>query len=100
MKNKRYVIVRSYAAGVSAGYLEKQSKDGKRVWLSKSRRIWYWKGAASLHELANEGVKYPDECKVPAPLKGMHEIMEACEILDVTPKAKKSIQSIPIWSAL
>lgn len=97
--NKKYVIVRSYAAGVCAGYLETQSKDGKRVTLSKSRRLWYWKGAASLHQLANEGVKYPNECKFPAELIGKHEVVDACEILDVTPKAMASINSVPNWSA-
>ena len=96
---KKYVIVRSYAAGVCAGFLEKQSKDGKRVTLSQSRRLWYWKGAASLHQLANEGVKYPNECKFPAILIGSHEMVDVCEVLDVTKKAKESIASVPIWQA-
>ncbi len=94
---KRYVIIRSYAAGVAAGYLEKQSVDGKRVWLSHSRRIWYWKGAASLHQLANEGVKFPLECKFPAELIGLHELTDCCEILEVTPEAQASIAGVPIW---
>ncbi len=96
---KKYVIVRSYAAGVCAGYLENQSKDGKRVILSKSRRLWYWKGAASLHQLANEGVKYPNECKFPAELVNNHEMVDVCEVLGVTDKAKASIDSVPVWSA-
>lgn len=97
--NKKYVIVRSANAGVCAGFLEKQSKDGRRVMLSQSRRLWYWKGAASLHQLANEGVKCPNECKFPAVLEGLHDMPEVCEVLEVTPKAKKSIESVPIWSA-
>jgi hypothetical protein len=96
---KKYVIVRSYAAGVCAGYLENQSKDGKRVTLSKSRRLWYWKGAASLHQLANEGVKYPNECKFPAELKGKHDMPDVCEVLETTVQAQASINAVPVWSA-
>ena len=48
MKNKKlkYVIVRTYSAGVFAGELE--SKNGQEVVLRNARRIWYWSGAASL----------------------------------------------------
>lgn len=95
----KYVIVRGYQSGVCAGYLEKQSDDGKRVTLKKSRRLWYWKGAASLHQLANEGVKFPKECKFPAELLGSHEIVDACEVLDVSSRGKESIFSVPVWSA-
>ena len=52
--DKKYVIVRTYSAGVFAGTLE--SKEGKEVILSNARRLWYWKGAASLSQLAMEGV--------------------------------------------
>lgn len=41
-----YVIIRTYSAGVHAGYLE--SRNGKEVTLKNSRRLWYWDGAASL----------------------------------------------------
>ena len=38
-----YVIVRTYTAGVFAGYLKE--KDGKDVVLLNARRLWYWVGA-------------------------------------------------------
>ncbi len=62
----------------------------------QARRLWYWKGAASLSQLAMEGVKYPDECKFPCEVDQI-ELMEAIEILDVTDKAKESIAMVPIW---
>ena len=43
---KDYIIIRTYSAGVHAGYLE--SRDGKEVTLKNSRRPWCWDGAASL----------------------------------------------------
>ena len=43
-KKRKYVIVRTYSAGVFAGDLE--SRNGQEVVLTNARRIWYWKGAA------------------------------------------------------
>ena len=95
-KKKKYVICRTYSAGVFAGYLE--SRKGQEVVLSKARRLWYWKGSASLSELAVKGVSCPNECKFPTPVSTI-ELTQAIEILDVTSEAKKSIESVPIWSA-
>ena len=91
---KKYVIVRTYTAGVFAGTLE--SRKGKEVVLTKARRLWYWSGAASLSQLAMEGVKCPDMCKFPCEVDRV-ELMEAVEILDVTPAARASIASVPVW---
>lgn len=44
----RYVIVRTYSAGVFAGNLV--SRNGREVVLSDARRLWYWAGAASLSQ--------------------------------------------------
>lgn len=92
----KYVIVRTYSAGVFAGNLK--SKKGKEVVLNNARRLWYWKGAASLSQLAVDGVKYPAECKFPAAVKQV-ELTEAIEILDVTPQARKIIEAVPVWQA-
>lgn len=94
MKKKKYVIVRTTSAGVFAGYLE--SRNGREVVLTKARRLWYWSGAASLSQLAMEGVKNPGGCKFPCEVDRV-ELLEAIEILDVTEAAKKSIAGVPIW---
>lgn len=93
-KKKKYVIVRTYSAGVFAGYLE--SRKGQEVVMTDARRLWYWKGAASLSQLAMEGVKAPLECKFPCPVSRV-ELLNAIEILDVTPEAKKIIEEVPEW---
>lgn len=92
----KYVIVRTYSAGVFAGYLE--SKNGKEVVMKKVRRLWYWSGAASLSQLAVEGTCKPKECKFPVTVDRI-ELTEAIEILDVTKEAKKSLESVAIWEA-
>jgi hypothetical protein len=94
MEDKKFVIVRTNSAGVFAGYLE--SRNGQEVVLTYARRLWYWKGASSLSQLAMEGVKYPEECKFPCSVERV-ELLQAIEILDVTEAAKASIASVPIW---
>lgn len=90
-----YRIVRTYSAGVFAGYLE--SRNGQEVVLRHARRLWKWVGAASLSQLANEGVKSPNECKFPSEVDRI-ELLQAIEILSVTEIAQKSISEVPIWT--
>lgn len=92
----KYVIVRTYSAGVFAGYLE--SRNGKEVVLRQGRRIWKWEGAASLSQLAVDGTSKPKQCMFPVEVDRV-ELLEAIEILDVTEKARESIASVPVWSA-
>lgn len=96
MKEGDYVIVRSRAAGVHAGILE--SRTGREVVLTQARRIWYWRGAASLSQLAQEGTSRPSECKFPCPVDRVL-LTEAIEILSVTDKARGSIEEVPVWKA-
>ena len=91
---KKYVIVRTYSAGVFAGTLV--SRDGKEVQLADARRLWYWAGAASLSQLAVSGTSKPTECKFPVAVPSV-TLTEAIEILDVTPAAETSIKGVPEW---
>ena len=90
----KYIIARTYSAGVFAGYLE--SRIGKEVVLINARRLWSWSGAASLSQLAMEGVKDPDNCKFPTEVSRV-ELLEVIEILDTTEMSKKSIADVKIW---
>lgn len=91
---KKYVIVRTYSAGVFAGELE--SRNGQEVVLRNARRIWYWDGAASLSQLAMEGTSKPENCKFPCAVDRV-ELLQVIEILDVTEEARKSIEGVPVW---
>ena len=89
-----YVIVRTYSAGVFAGYLKE--KNGKEVTLLNARRLWYWDGAASLSQLAMEGVSKPQNCKFPCEMQKV-ELTEAIEIINCTEQARLSIKNVDIW---
>ena len=88
-----YVIVRTHSAGVFAGYIK--DRNGKEVELINARRIWYWDGAASLSQLAQEGTKKIDKCKFAMPTNIF--MFEAIEILEVSEIAKKIIEEAPVW---
>ena len=95
-KKLKYVIVRTYSAGVFAGNLV--SRKGKKVVMSDARRLWYWAGAASLSELAMRGTSTPNDCKFPVAVSRV-ELTEAIEILDVTADAEANIKAVPEWRA-
>jgi hypothetical protein len=90
-----YVIVRTYSAGVFAGFLE--SRIGQEVIIRDARRLWYWDGASSLSQLATEGTKKPENCRFPCAVDRV-ELLQVIEILYVTDCAKKSIERVAIWS--
>lgn len=95
LEGLEYVIVRTYSAGVFAGYLK--SHNGQEVVLLNARRIFYWSGAASLSQLAIDGTSKPKDCKFPAEVSRV-ELLQAIEILAVTEKAKRSIDEVKIWA--
>jgi hypothetical protein len=90
----KYVIVRTYSAGVFAGYLE--SRDGQEVVLKKARRLWYWTGAFTLSQLAMEGVNKPSECKFPCEVDSI-QLFQVIEIIEATEKCRNSISEVKIY---
>lgn len=91
---KDYVIVRTYSAGVHAGELVE--RNGKEVKLKNARRLWQWDGAASLSQLAMEGVSKPENCKFPCEVAEII-LTEAIEIIPCTQVAIDSIKGVKIW---
>lgn len=92
----KHVIVRTQSAGVFAGTLK--SRKGSEVVLLNARRLWYWAGAASLSQMAVSGTSNPSACKFPVKVPRV-ELLGVIEILDTTPTAQQSIESVPVWSA-
>ena len=90
-----YVIVRTYSAGVHAGYLKSYLSGTKEVKLCSARRIWKWYGAATLSELATFGTNKPSDCKFGCPV-GI-TLTEAIEIIVCTEQSRQSIQGVPQW---
>lgn len=94
LNGMKYVIVRTYSAGVFSGYLK--SREGQEVTLINARRLWFWDGAASLSQLSIDGVSKPQNCKFPEIVPSV-ELLQAIEILGCSEKAQKSIASVGVW---
>lgn len=89
-----WVLIRTYSAGVHFGVLKR--RDGKEVELTTARRIWYWDGAASLSQLAVDGVSKPSNCKFSVVTPSI-TLTEAIEVIPCTHKAVKSINGVKEW---
>jgi hypothetical protein len=90
-----YYIVSCDKASVFAGNIKE--RDGREVTMSNARRIYYWSGAATLSQMAVDGVKNPEECKFAIPLDEIM-LLDAIEIIPCTEKSESSIKGVPIWS--
>lgn len=90
-------IVRSESAGVFLGELTNHDPATGTVEMTNVRRLWRWAGAASISQLAVDGVSKPDECKFPVEVHRM-VIAKVIEIVPCTPKAQRSLEEVPIWS--
>lgn len=87
MKGK-YVVVRTYSAGVHIGTL--LSQKGSEVTLKDARRIWQWTGAFTLSEVSQKGISGGKvSCAVP-----IIALTEAIEIIPCSAVSKKCLQGI------
>ena len=84
----KYCIIRCKDAGVHAGFVE--GYIGREVTLLNSRRLWSWWGK-TLSGLAIEGSFAPEKCKYSDELPRII-LLEACEIIECSPKGVKSIR--------
>lgn len=93
--NKKCVI-RTNRAGVFFGTLADYDRTTRTAELHDCRRLWYWSGAASLSQLAVEGVKRPNSCKftIAVPLIQVEEVIE---IIPCTDEAIKNIEGVSVW---
>ena len=91
---KSKVIVRGDRSGVFFGNLKE--RNGQEVTLTDCRRVWYWSGAASISQIAAEGVKNPDECKFTMSVSEII-ILDAIEIIPCTKEAIQNINSVKVW---
>lgn len=93
MDNRNYII-RADRAGVFFGKIKE--RNGSEVTMTDVRRLWYWDGAASLSQLATEGVKAPQNCKFTVYVPEM-TILGVIEIIPCSTMAEDSIKGVSVW---
>lgn len=93
MDNRNYII-RADRAGVFFGKIKE--RNGSEVTMTDVRRLWFWDGAASLSQLATEGVKAPRNCKFTVYVPEM-TILGVIEIIPCSTIAEDSIKGVSVW---
>lgn len=88
------VIVRCDRAGVFFGELAQ--REGREVELKNARRLWYWDGAASISQIAAEGVKKPQNCNFTVTVESI-VLLDAIEVIPCTEKAITNINAVHVW---
>lgn len=88
---ERFVVVRSYAAGVHCGVLDSQRDSGGRiiVVLTDARRVWRWRGANSVSELALHGAA-EDHTRISEAVARC-EVADVVEVHDATAEARANL---------
>jgi len=91
----KYVIIRTYSAGVWAGVLKEKVK--KEVYLANARRLYYWSNTdgISLSGISLNGID-SSKSKTCAPVDLVW--LEAIEIIQCTDKAKETIINQPVYT--
>lgn len=92
--NTQKYIIRGDRSGVFYG--EIASRNGQEVTIRNCRRLWYWNGAASLSQLAMEGVKYPRDCKLMVTVDEL-TVLDAIELIPCTEAACANIEALAEW---
>jgi hypothetical protein len=89
------VLIRSYASGVHFGTLESEqfTLSGKVVMLSNARRIHYWEGAASLSQVAIDGIKTGRVAMVLPTI----EVVNIIETIPLSDAAITNLENQPVW---
>lgn len=83
-----FVVVRTHSAGVHCGVLAEC--NGKNVVLIGACRVWRWRGANSLHELALKGAA-KEWTRISEAVE-LILLTEAVEVIPTTDKARRNLE--------
>ena len=91
----RYCVVRTYSAGVHIGYVKDfGTKHPQYAKLLNSRRLHYWDGAASLSQVAMEGVNSSSRIAMEIP---EIELTDAIEVIPCSDYAARFFKKAKAW---
>jgi hypothetical protein len=90
----KYVVVRTYSAGVHVGtlYSVADSLSGKEAILTGCRRIYSWGGAFTLSAVADSGIK-SGKMEVSLPEMAIENVIE---IIPCTDEARLNLVGFPV----
>ena len=89
------VLVRGIESGVYFGTLE--ARDGKEVELKDVRNLWWWNGANTLLDLAENGARKENDCRFSNKVDSI-VLTDVCELVPCSDKAIKNIEGVAEWT--
>jgi hypothetical protein len=87
-------IIRCNRAGVFFGEIEKI--DGNQVVMKNVRKLWHWRGACAVEQLAQDGTARPNDCEFTVVVPTM-TVLDPIQIIPCTEAAAKSIMAVREW---
>ena len=94
MKTPTYHIIRGDRSGVFFGQIT--AREGREVTIKDARCCWYWDGAATILQLAEDGTRAPGHCKFTLTVPEI-TILDAIELVPCSEKAVASISGVEEW---
>lgn len=91
---EKYYIIRGDRSGVFFGNIKE--RNNQEITITNCRMIWYWDGAASISQLALDGVTAPENCKFTVTVPEL-TILDAIEIIPCSETAVKIIKDVKEW---
>jgi len=91
-----YCIVRSRDQGVMCGYVE--SINGRMVKLHQARQIWKYDSTFVLADIAEHGMRNPDNAMLSVAMSQPMVMLEACGVYVCTDKAADQLIGIKAQS--
>lgn len=95
MEGQKYII-RCDRSGVFYGQIVK--REDREVTIRNARQLWYWEGANSLMQMANEGVNKPERCKFTVTVDEV-VVLDAIELLPCSEAAVSIIEQVREWKS-
>ncbi len=88
------VLVRGVQSGVYFGTLVE--RNGQEVEMKDVRNIWWWNGANTLLDLAENGARNTSDCRFSNKVNSI-VLTDVCEIVPCSEKAIKAIEGVKEW---
>lgn len=91
---KEICMIRTFSAGVHFG--EILERNGREVLLKNAHRVHYWDGACSLSQLASDGSRKRENCRISVVVPEIL-LLEVVEIIPMSMRAIENLTGGKIW---
>ena len=97
----KFYIIRTFSAGIWFAKVKEiiETPGNLLVTIIEARNLWYYSGAHSLVQLAEEGVKNANNCKFTQVINDEVLLTQVTSILPCSDTATTNLQNVSVWKA-